>query len=138
MDTTDVTGTPVASATFRINSALVGSAAFVDVPWKLMQVWGSSAAANQVIDVASVRLYDAVPSSFRALGAPLPSPTAPAFLSPILKNGLLTLGWHGIGVIQWAPNINNGSWTTIPSATVSPYAETVVPGQNRFYRLSAQ
>ena len=137
MDTTDATGAPVASATFRINSALVGSGAFVDVPWKLMQVWGASAVAPKVIDVASVRLYDTVPASFRALGAPLPAPLPPQLLPPSISGGLITVGWNGNGVLQSATNVN-GSWASIPSATVTPYAETVVPGQNRFYRVLAQ
>jgi hypothetical protein len=57
------------------------------------------------------------------------------FLAPVIADGKIKLEWSGQGVLQRAPTIN-GPWTPMldPMAT-SPYEETVLPGQNRFFRL---
>ena len=133
IDTSDATGVPVASATFQLNADVVGSVAFVNAPYNF-NVSGytdANGSDGATFDVDSVRLYDQAPNSFRALGAPLPGTLQ--FLPPTVSGGQITLTWIGSGQLQWASAIT-GPWTNITGAS-SPYSESIVPGQNRFYRL---
>jgi len=89
IDTT-VTNDLVASASFKINAAMVGPDAFVKAPW-VFEPSGLDSANGANFDVDSVRLYDAAPTSFRALGAPLPAPL-PGIASVSPTNGTTSGG----------------------------------------------
>lgn len=105
-------GALVASATFRINAAAVGPDAFYNVPWNFNPNWGASAnGAN--FDMDSVRLYEAVPTSFRSLGAPLPPPL-PGVAS-VLPAGGITNG----GTVVTINGVNFVSGMTVKFGTNS-------------------
>jgi len=63
-----------------------------------------------------------------------PMPAVLRFLAPVIQDNQIRLEWTGSGDLEWASSIT-GPWTTIAPAATSPYSETVVPGENRFYRL---
>jgi hypothetical protein len=56
------------------------------------------------------------------------------FLPVVMNNNQVTLSWTGTGGLEWAPTIL-GPWTPYDPAPSSPYTETIVSGENRFYRL---
>ena len=58
----------------------------------------------------------------------------PRFLPLTLTNGLVRLEWTGSGQLEWAPAAS-GPWTPLSPSPASPYFETIVSGQTRFYRL---
>ena len=60
----------------------------------------------------------------------------PELLPPVLVGDQLTLSWIGQGLLQAAPAVT-GTYTNIIPPPTSPYTTTVVPGQNRFFRLLA-
>ena len=61
----------------------------------------------------------------------------PLFLPPTLSGDQLTLNWIGQGQLQAAPAVT-GTYTNITPAPTPPYTITVVPGENKFFRLLAQ
>ena len=61
----------------------------------------------------------------------------PKFLPPVVTGGKITLSWTGAGNLESAPAVL-GPWTPITPVPATPYAENVVAGQNRFYRLKGQ
>jgi hypothetical protein len=86
--------------------------------------------------IDDVRIYG------RALAAPeivaLATPAgAPEFLMPVLSNGQIILNWTGTGRLEWAAGVA-GPWAEVtPQPTTPPYAENLVPGANRYFRLNA-
>lgn len=60
----------------------------------------------------------------------------PAFLPPVSSVGQITLQWIGEGQLEWAATVQ-GPWTAITPAPSSPYAHIMLPGENRFFRISA-
>lgn len=72
---------------------------------------------------------------FTYLGVLKLSLTAPKFLAPALAGNQVTLTWTGEGALQRASNAN-GPWTAVLPAPTSPYTETLVSGQSRFYRIN--
>jgi len=57
-------------------------------------------------------------------------------LPPVLNGNQVTLNWTGTGKLQWAPTVT-GPWSDVtPPPAPKPYTEAVLPGQNRFYRLT--
>jgi hypothetical protein len=60
----------------------------------------------------------------------------PAFRPPVLANGQIRLDWTGDGHLEWSPSLG-GPWTSITPPPVPPYAEDVLPGQARFFRIVA-
>jgi hypothetical protein len=58
----------------------------------------------------------------------------PQFLKPVLSGVNIILSWTGSGQLLQSTNVN-GPWTAISGATTSPHSETIVPNQNRFYKL---
>jgi hypothetical protein len=60
---------------------------------------------------------------------------APVFLKPTLVNNKAILSWVGTGQLQAAPAVTGVYTNVIPTPT-SPYTNTIVPGQNLFYRLA--
>jgi hypothetical protein len=66
---------------------------------------------------------------------PVAGPTTELkFLPASISNGKITLSWTGTGVLESAAAIL-GPWTPVTGAPSSPYSETIVPAQKRFYRL---
>jgi hypothetical protein len=61
----------------------------------------------------------------------------PKFLPPVVNGGKITLSWTGAGNLESAPAVL-GPWAPITPVPATPYAENVVAGQNRFYRLKGQ
>ncbi len=58
----------------------------------------------------------------------------PTFLPPIIENGQIKLQWTGGGQLFRSTSVV-GPWEAVTPAPSSPYAEDMVPGENRFYRL---
>jgi hypothetical protein len=88
---------------------------------------GGSAAWSGLID--EVRIYT------RALtNAEIAALAAPVFFPPMLINNQVILNWTGQGQLQAAPAVT-GVYTNITPTPTPPYTTTVVPGQNRFFRL---
>ncbi len=80
--------------------------------------------------IDEVRMYSRVltDSEIRALAE------VPEFLPPTVSGGQIQLKWLRTGQLEWAPAVG-GPWTAITPAPTSPYSESLVPGENRFYRL---
>jgi hypothetical protein len=51
-----------------------------------------------------------------------------------ISAGQVNVTWVGTGALESAPSID-GPWTPVTPMPTSPYAEAVVPGENRFFRL---
>jgi len=60
----------------------------------------------------------------------------PQLHPPVLTNGQIKLEWVGEGQLEWAASLE-GPWMPILPAPSSPYSEAVLPGQTRFFRISA-
>jgi len=60
----------------------------------------------------------------------------PVFQSPILTAGQIKLEWTGAGQLEWASSLS-GPWQPIIPQPTSPYAEDILPGQTRFFRIAA-
>lgn len=58
----------------------------------------------------------------------------PEFLPRVLEGDQLKLTWTGPGWLQSAAAVT-GTYTNIDPQPVSPYTTTVVPGENKFFRL---
>ena len=56
------------------------------------------------------------------------------FLPAVVNNNQVTLSWTGTGALEWAPTVL-GPWTPLAPVPSSPYSETIVSSENRFYRL---
>lgn len=63
------------------------------------------------------------------------NPVPLQFKPPTIAGGKITFDWTGKGVLESAPSVL-GPWTPVNAAGVPPFSEAIVPGQNRFYRLS--
>ncbi|MBI1840551.1 MAG: hypothetical protein HYR88_06825 [Verrucomicrobia bacterium] len=59
------------------------------------------------------------------------------FLPPVVVDGKLKLDWIGSGGLESAPTVV-GPWTPVAAAANPPYSEAILPGQNRFFRLTRQ
>ncbi|HZO56351.1 MAG TPA: LamG-like jellyroll fold domain-containing protein, partial [Bryobacteraceae bacterium] len=60
----------------------------------------------------------------------------PRLLTATLSGGQIRLDWAGAGRLESTPALG-ASWSEITPQPLPPYLETLVPGQNRFYRLNA-
>jgi hypothetical protein len=60
----------------------------------------------------------------------------PRLLTTTLSGGQIRLDWGGAGRLESTPALNT-PWSPINPAPVPPYLETLVPSENRFYRLNA-
>jgi hypothetical protein len=60
----------------------------------------------------------------------------PQFQPPLIANGEIRLEWSGAGQLEWASSLS-GPWSPITPAPSSPYVEAVLPGQTRFFRITA-
>ena len=60
----------------------------------------------------------------------------PRLLTATLSGGQIRLDWAGAGRLEAAPALN-ATWLPITPEPEPPYLDTVVPGENRFYRLSS-
>jgi hypothetical protein len=58
----------------------------------------------------------------------------PQFLPAVIQGGQIKLQWTGTGQLLRAPSVL-GPWSPVLPTPASPYSETLVPGENRFYRL---
>jgi len=82
--------------------------------------------------VDDVRIYARALSAEEI--AALVVPEVPVFLPPLVSGDQLTLDWTGQGQLQAAPAVT-GTYTNVTPAPTPPYTETIVPGQNKFFRL---
>ena len=71
---------------------------------------------------------------FTYLGVLELAQAAPRFLPATVTGSAITLQWTGEGALERASSVN-GPWTAVLPAPSSPYTETLVSGQNRFYRI---
>ena len=62
------------------------------------------------------------------------NPIALRLLPPVVIDGQVFLDWTGTGSLESAPTVL-GPWTPVTPTPTPPYAEAVVPGENRFFRL---
>jgi hypothetical protein len=60
----------------------------------------------------------------------------PGFLPPTVTDNQIELRWVGTGQLEWTADLP-GPWTAVTPTPASAFSETVVPGDNRFYRLNA-
>jgi len=60
----------------------------------------------------------------------------PEFQPPVVVGDQLTLTWIGQGSLQAAPAVT-GTYTNVIPPPTSPYTVTVIPGENKFFRLQA-
>lgn len=58
----------------------------------------------------------------------------PEFGPPLLADGQIKLEWTGAGQIEWSASVS-GPWQPIIPQPSSPYAEDILPGQTRFFRI---
>ncbi len=59
----------------------------------------------------------------------------PPVFAPVLRTGnQIKLDWTGSAQLQWAPGIS-GPWTSVTPPPTQPHLETIIPGEDRFYRL---
>lgn len=56
------------------------------------------------------------------------------FLPAVITGGKIRLEWTGTGQLLRAATLN-GPWTPVTPAPSSPYEETIVPGEARYFRL---
>ncbi len=56
------------------------------------------------------------------------------FLPAVITGGKIKLEWTGTGQLLRAAALN-GPWTPVTPAPSSPYEETIVPGEARYFRL---
>lgn len=56
------------------------------------------------------------------------------FLPAVITGGKIRLEWTGTGQLLRAAALN-GPWTPVTPAPSSPYEETIVPGEARYFRL---
>ena len=69
------------------------------------------------------------------LNAGTPTTTeAPKFNTAVVSGGKITVSWTGTGNLESASTLL-GPWTPVTPTPASPYSESIVPNQNRFYRL---
>ncbi len=59
----------------------------------------------------------------------------PRLLTATLSGGQIRLDWGGAGRLESTPALV-GPWAPITPSPVPPYLETLLPGENRFYRLN--
>jgi hypothetical protein len=120
----------IGTASFYANANLIGTAFSSSAAWPIYaRSDAGNFTANDIVNYDTVRLYNGVPDTF--YGLPLPPL---GFLPPLLSGGNIVLSWTNCATLLWASNIA-GPWITNALATNSPYSETVVPTQNRFYQL---
>jgi hypothetical protein len=79
--------------------------------------------------IDEVRIYASALSA-----AQIAALAAPVFLTTTLANNQVILNWAGQGQLQSAPAVT-GVYTNITPAPTPPYTNTIVPGQNQFFRL---
>ena len=60
----------------------------------------------------------------------------PRLLTATLANGQIRLDWAGAGRLEATPALN-ATWLPITPQPAPPFLDTLVPGENRFYRLNA-
>lgn len=65
-----------------------------------------------------------------------PVPPPPAFLPPVLADGMIILDWTGEGQLRHAPT-PQGPWSPILPPPTPPYIEPVTSAPARFFRLEA-
>jgi len=82
--------------------------------------------------IDDVRIY-ARALSEAEIQALIPPPPL-EFLQPVVSGDQLTLSWTGEGQLQAAPEVT-GTYTNYTPTPTSPYTETIVPGENKFFRL---
>jgi hypothetical protein len=58
----------------------------------------------------------------------------PVFLPPVIENGQIKLQWTGTGRLLRASSVL-GPWQPVEPSPASPYTESLVPGESRYYRL---
>ncbi len=59
-----------------------------------------------------------------------------AFLPPVIDSGRVRLEWTGAGQLEQAASIL-GPWSAIADSPAPPHAEQILPGEDRFFRLTA-
>jgi hypothetical protein len=62
------------------------------------------------------------------------NPAPPQLLPPVVQDGQIKINWIGKGGLEKATNIV-GPWEAITPAPTAPFAEPMLPNENRFYRL---
>jgi hypothetical protein len=74
---------------------------------------------------------------FTYLGVLRVEPSKPLahFLPLKIDAGQVELQWTGPGFLEWAPTVV-GPWTRYAPQPASPYSESFVANENRFYRLN--
>lgn len=58
----------------------------------------------------------------------------PVFLPPVIENGQIKLQWSGTARLLRASSVL-GPWQPVEPPPSSPYSESLVPGESRYYRL---
>lgn len=65
------------------------------------------------------------------------TPADPVMLSPLLSDGKIILNWTGSGRLERSATMRTAEWAPVVPAPTPPYAEDLVPGESRFYRVVA-
>jgi hypothetical protein len=84
-----------------------------------------------------VRIYGRALSGSEVAALMNPPIVPPEFFPPSLLGNQFILDWTGSGKLEWAPTVF-GQWTEVMPSPGPPYAENVVTGENRFFRIKAR
>ncbi len=66
---------------------------------------------------------------------PSVTPIPVVMSTPTIQDGKVILDWTGTGALQRSESLRENEWTPVTPAPTPPYAEDLVPGGSRFYRV---